>query len=221
MQCPRHCIPAGDLGCSEVFCTINFPSGVLDDNQGEHTMQKVNKRQLSQNRLCPSLAILNRSRSETSSQVLHFTLGQTLLLAHWVWIFASAQFLCWLPNVACCLLWESQWMLLVRSFLLTPFSDDTYSYPCFTGRCCQLCSLSQCWTLCFKQPQPRPGPEPLGFCFCCSSWECTVSLTTLVSPTGKWSSTQSPAHSGVPKHEGLLDINQRRCWCACELRRGG
>lgn len=153
MQCPRHCIPTGDLGWSEMFCTINFPSGVLDDNQGEHTMQKVNKRQLSQNRLCPSLAVLSRSRSETSSQVLRFTLSQTLLLAHWGWIFASAQVLCWLPNVACCLLWESQWMLLVRSFLLTPFSDDTAipasqvdaasSVPSLSAELCVSNSLSQ------------------------------------------------------------------------------
>lgn len=215
MRCPRHCIPAGDLECFEMLCTVSFLSGVLGENQGEHTMQKVNKRQLSQNRPCPSLAILNRNGSETSRQVLPFTLGQTLLLSDWGWIFTSSQFLCWLSNLACCLLWESQWELLVGSFLSSPFSEDTYSCPCFTGRCCQLCSLSQ-----FKHPQPRPVPEPVGFCFCCPSWECTLSLTPLVSPTWKWSSTQSPAHSGVPKHAGLLRVNQKRSWCACELRRG-
>lgn len=215
MRCPRHCIPAGDLECFEMFCTVSFLSGVLGENQGEHTMQKVNKRQLSQNRSCPSLAILNRNGSETSRQVLPFTLGQTLLLSHWGWIFTSSQFLCWLSNLACCLLWESQWELLVGSFLSSPFSEDTYSCPCFTSRCCQLCSLSQ-----FKHPQPRPVPEPVGFCFCCPSWECTLSLTPLVSPTWKWSSTQSPAHSGVPKRAGLLCVNQKRSWWACELRRG-
>lgn len=163
---------------------------------------EVNKRQLSQTRLCPSLSVLNRSRSETNSQVLHLILGQVLLLAHCGWIFTSAQFLYWFPDLACCLLWKSQWELLVGPFLLMPFSDDIYNCPCFTGECCQLCSLFQCWTRQFKHPEPTPGPELLGFCFCCSSWECTVSGTPLVSPTWKWSSTQSPAYSGVPKHAG-------------------
>lgn len=64
-----------------------------------------------------------------------------------------------------------------------------------------------------KHPQPRVGPELLGFCFCCSIWDCTLSLTSLVSPTWKWFSTDL----GFPKHAGLLYINQKSSWFVCEL----
>lgn len=218
MQCPRHCIPTGDLECFEMFCTTDFLSGVLDGNQGEHTMQKVNKRQLFQNRLCPTLAILNRSRSETSSQVSHFTLGQMLLPAHWGWVFASAQFLCWVPNLACCLLWESQWELLVGSFLSSSFSDDTYSCPSFRvlPALFPLPVLNSAVQTASAKTWPRaPGFLLLLFQLGIHSLSDTPSFSNL-----EWSSTQSPAHSGIPKHAGLLPVNQKRSWCACELRRG-
>lgn len=74
MQQPRHCIPAGGLECFEIFHAISFFLVLLLTNQGKHTVEKVNKRELSKS-LCPSLAILNKSRSEMSSQTLHFPLG--------------------------------------------------------------------------------------------------------------------------------------------------
>lgn len=56
-----------------------------------------------------------------SSQTLHFPLRWILPLACWGCIFGSVQFICWLPNLACGLLSESQWELLVGSFLISSF----------------------------------------------------------------------------------------------------
>lgn len=191
-----------------MFRTIILLLGVLDENQGEHTMQKVNKGQLSQNGPWPSVAVLNRSRLETSSQVLHFTLSQMLLLAHWGWSFTSAQFLGWLPNLARRLLWESQRELLMGSFLLAPFSDDTCVPASWVGAASSVPSptaeLYSSNTLSQELAQ-----SPLGLSFCCSNWECTVSPTHLVSPIWKWSCTQSPAHSGVPSMQGSCVSTKR------------
>lgn len=207
MQQPRHCIPAGGLECFEIFHAISFFLVLLLTNQGKHTVEKVNKRELSKS-LCPSLAILNKSRSEMSSQTLHFPLGWILVLAHWGCIFGSAQFICWFPNLACDVHSEAQWELLVGSFLSTPFSDDTSSHPFFTGWCCQLCSLFQSWTM-----HPNSSSPDWGFFFCCSHWQCAVPLRALLSPPWKWCFTQRPDDSGVPEHAGPLCPKKEKLLC--------